>query len=71
MTTRGAVPAGISDRLRDLRALVRAESDLEARRRLAKERPPTARPFAVGAAARLRELRALCELARHLHMARR
>jgi len=66
-----APPHGVADRLRLLRALARVESDVEARARLAREQPvPTGRPFAEVASERLRELRALCELARHLHRSR-
>jgi len=69
--TTGAPPPGVADRLRLLRALARVESDGEARARLAREQPVAiARPLAQLASERLRELRALCELARHLHRAR-
>ena len=63
-------PPGAGERLRALRSLVVTETDANARRRLASEVPVVVRPFAAAAASRLRELRALCELARHLHRAR-
>jgi len=65
-----APPSGVAERLQLLRSLARVESDVEARARLAREQPVAlARPFAELASGRLRELRALCELARHLHRA--
>ena len=83
MTTRGAQKnvsqppvagqsaAAVAQRLQVLRRLYVPESDTDARARLKRERPPGNVPFEVAAAARLRELRALCELANYLHLARR
>lgn len=56
-------------RLAELRRSYVAESVEEGRTRLAIERPPRRESFAEAVAARLRELRALCELARYLHRA--
>jgi len=65
------VPPGVDDRLNQLRALCVLESDAAARARLERERPtPSPPPFVVAVVARLRELRALDELARHLHRGR-
>jgi hypothetical protein len=64
-------PPGVSERLAALRALYVPERDDEARARLEHERPPQSPPrFEVAVAARLRELRALCDLAGHLHRAK-
>lgn len=64
-------PVGVAARLRHLRRIATAETDGEARARLARERPaPRISTFAELASARLRELRALCELTAHLHRAR-
>ena len=63
----GGLPPGLAERLQALRGLYVAERDDEARRRLARERPRRSQPFEVAVAGRLRELRALCELAEHLH----
>ena len=65
----GLSPEAVGARLGALRAAYVPERDVEARARLAHERPVTTRPFAVLVSQRLRELRALCELARHLHEA--
>ena len=65
------LPLGLADRLQELRALYVAEPDDEARKRLARERPRPHHPFEVAVAGRLRELRALCDLADHLHRAQR
>jgi hypothetical protein len=66
----GGPPPGVSERLAALRALHVPERDGEARARLMRDRPPPSPPrFEVAVAARLRELRALCDLARHLHRA--
>ncbi len=63
--------AAVAARLRELRRLYVPEGIAAARERLARERPPAAEPFTVAVARSLAELRALCELARHLHAARR
>lgn len=68
--TAAGVPPGLEQRLRALRELYVAERDVDARARLARERPPERRSFAELVAERLRELRALQELAAHLHGAR-
>jgi len=60
-------PAVVASRLATLRALYVPERDVDARARLARERPAEARPLALLVSQRLRELRALCDLARHLH----
>jgi hypothetical protein len=62
-------PPGVAERLEALRGLYVAETDREARARLARERPRSDRPFPVLVAARLHELRALCDLAAHLQRA--
>jgi hypothetical protein len=62
----GAPPPGVAERLLQLGSLYVAETDSEARRRLAAETPATVTPFPVAVAARLAELRALCDLAKHL-----
>ncbi len=65
-------PLGAAQRLQRLRVIAAVESDVEARIRLARERPtPSIRTFAELASDRLRELRALCELTAHLHRAQR
>jgi hypothetical protein len=61
---------GVAERLQRLRALCVAESDSQARRRLAAQPPAAAEPFAAAVARRLDELRALCDLAKHLSGAR-
>jgi|GEM_PF-4645942 len=62
------LPEDVAQRLEVLRRLYVAESDEAARDRLIRERPTPAAPvFAVAVQARLQELRALCELTRHLH----
>jgi hypothetical protein len=65
-------PPGVSERLAALRALYVPERDGEARAHLARDRlpPPSPPRFEVAVAARLRELRALCDLAGHLHRAK-
>jgi hypothetical protein len=63
----GAPPGGVAERLAALRAVYTPEHRSEAYARLAKERPSTTESFARAVARRLRDLRALCELARHLH----
>jgi hypothetical protein len=61
-------PRAVAARLADLRVCHRPETVEEAAARLAAEVPaPAAAPFHEAVAARLAELRALCELARHLH----
>lgn len=57
----------VAARLATLRACYVAESVDEATRRLAADRPPVIEPFADAVHRRLVELRALCDLARHLH----
>lgn len=64
-------PPGVAGRLARLRMLYVPETDAAARARLSRERPPVNEPFEVAVARRLRELRALCELADYLHRARR
>jgi hypothetical protein len=64
------VPAGAAQRLEVLRRLYVPEPDTDARERLARERPFESLPFDVAVGARLRELRALCELSNYLHQAR-
>ena len=61
--------AGVAGRLAELRARYVPERDADARERLARERPVTKESFEVAVQRRLRELRALCELARHLRRA--
>lgn len=68
--SRSEVPPGLAERLAVLRASYVPERDAEARERLARERPPRAESFEVAVSRRLRELRALCELTRHLHRRR-
>ena len=63
----GLSAAEVSERLGALRAICVLERDADARARLARERPVIDQDFAVAVAARLRELRALDDLARHLH----
>jgi hypothetical protein len=58
------------ERLEALRALARIETDGEARARLARERPQRRESFEHAVARRLGELRALDELARHVHRRR-
>ena len=57
----------VAARLLELRGLHVPEDLTEARARLARETPRTREPFEVAVARQLEELRALCELARHLH----
>lgn len=64
-------PAPVAARLARLRALYVPERLDEARARLAREQPVRKRTLEEVAAASLAELRALCELARVLHAARR
>ncbi len=64
-------PPGVAARLSKLRAWYRPETLVEGRARLQRERAVVSEPFEVAVARRLRELRALCELARHLHQAKR
>jgi hypothetical protein len=63
--------AAVAPRLEELRRLYVPERIEAARERLARERPARAESFALAAARSLAELRALCELARHLHAGRR
>jgi hypothetical protein len=65
------VPAGVAARLAILRASFVAETDAEARARLERERPRSSESFETAVARRLRELRALDELARHVQRAAR
>ena len=60
----------VAARLAVVRAGYVPETVEEGRQRLARERPRPAEPLAVTAARGLDELRALCELARHLHQVR-
>lgn len=62
-----APPPGVADRLAALSALYVPEQDSAARARLERERPGVTEPFATAVARRLRELRALCEMAEYLH----
>jgi hypothetical protein len=57
----------VAARLAELRARYVPERLEDAVRRLARERPSVREPFERRAARALGELRALCELARHLH----
>jgi hypothetical protein len=59
-------PSGVAERLEELRRLYVAETDSEARCRLAAGMPVDTPPFAVAVARRLAELGALCDLAKHL-----
>lgn len=59
-------PDVVSARLEHLRALYVPETIEEGRARLARERVVD-QPFAQAVERRLTELRALCDLARHLH----
>jgi hypothetical protein len=56
----------VARRLAELRQLYVPETVEQARVRLARERPLVDEPLEVGAARRLGELRALCELTRYL-----
>jgi hypothetical protein len=69
--TRELHPRDVAARLSDLRRRYVAESISDARARLAREQPRPEQPFAQRAARSLAELRALCELARALHRARK
>jgi hypothetical protein len=62
-------PAAVARRLAELRARYVPETVEEGRRRLARERPPRVETLAQRAARGLAELRALCDLADHLHRA--
>jgi hypothetical protein len=62
----GHPPPGVAERLERLRALYVPEDDAEVRRRLASRPPAPAEPFAAQVARRLKELRALCDLAAYL-----
>jgi hypothetical protein len=62
--------AAVASRLQALRALYVPERLDAARERLGRERPVAAEAFAERVARSLAELRALCELARHLHAGR-
>jgi hypothetical protein len=61
---------GVAIRLAALRDLYVPETVEEGQRRLARERPRRVEPLVVTAARGLDELRALCDLATHLHRAR-
>jgi hypothetical protein len=63
----GQPPPGVSGRLQQLRVGFVPEQDADARARLAAERPVRAEDFSTAVGRRLCELRALCDLARHLH----
>jgi hypothetical protein len=60
-------PTEVARRLSVLRRISVTERDEEARARLARERPTSSQPFELTVHRRLRELRALCELASVLH----
>lgn len=64
---RNEPPPGVAERLTLLRATFVAETDAEARARLVRQTPRSVESFEVGVARRLHELRALDDLARHLH----
>jgi hypothetical protein len=66
-TSRVAPPPGVAERLERLGAMVVLDTDADTRRRLARDRPANVEPFAVAVARRLAELRALSDLANHLH----
>lgn len=59
-------PEDVAARLAELRALYVPETVEEARLRLERERPKLEEPFEQAVARRLRELRAICELVRHV-----
>jgi len=63
-------PAQVAERLKKLRALYVPETVEEGRARLAREQPRTRESIEQVAERSLAELRALCELARELHMAK-
>ena len=63
-------PAAVARRLAELRRCYVPERVEDGVRRLARERPRRAETLAQTAARGLAELRALCELADHLHRAR-
>jgi len=63
-------PHLVAARLAELRSRYAAETIDEAQARLEAERPRSQGAFAELVAARLAELRALCELARYLHARR-
>ena len=66
-TARREPPPGVAERLEQLQAVFIPEDDSEVRQRLAAERPRQSEPFVAAVRRRLRELRALCDLASHLH----
>lgn len=59
-------PPGVAERLAALSALYVPERVVDAHARLERERSVINQRFEIAVARRLRELRALCELARHL-----
>ena len=63
-------PSVVGSRLAELRRRYVPERIEEGQRRLARERPARNEPLAQMAARGLAELRALCDLAAHLHRAR-
>ena len=63
-------PRLVAARLAELRACYVPERVEQARERLAREAMQQAPPFERAVARSLKELRALCELARHLHRAK-
>lgn len=67
---RELTPQLAAQRLEVLRALHVTERDEDARQRLERERPVCVEPFERAVARRLEELRALCNLAAHLHRGR-
>jgi hypothetical protein len=62
-------PPGVAARLAELREICVPEPVAIGAERLERERPMKREPFEVAVARRLRELRALVDLARHLHRA--
>ncbi len=63
-------PTAVARRLNELRSRYHPEHVDAGRRRLAHERPARTESLAETAARGLAELRALCDLADHLHRAR-
>jgi len=63
-------PSVVAERLSSLRRTYVPERTVDARARLAGEVPRSELPFERRVARSLKELRALCELATHLHKAK-
>jgi hypothetical protein len=63
----GYPPPGVAERLERLRTLYVSESAADVRQRLASSTRAHEVPFATAAARRLEELRALFDLANHVH----